>query len=252
MMNCDQYREAIAADPSFDGGAGHLSECSACQTYRKEMLALNQRISRALALNVPELKMPELPEIIAADSAGSSTSMADNVAALPKRTRAPLNWTSPTWIAMAATVVLAAFVGFRMIGSGVEYATLGDELLAHIDHERASLVVTDIAVSDARLTSVVPADVARLDHSAGLITYAQDCVIRGHHVPHLVMQGEHGPVTILLMPEIRVSAPQTITGENVNGVILPVGDGSIAIIAEREESLGRIERKVLDSVTWST
>ncbi len=229
-----------------------MSECSACQTYRKEMLALNQRISRALALNVPELKMPELPEIIAGDSAGSSTSMADNVAALPKRTRAPLNWTSPTWIAMAATVVLAAFVGFRMIGSGVEYATLGDELLAHIDHERASLVVTDIAVSDARLTSVVPADVARLDHSAGLITYAQDCVIRGHHVPHLVMQGEHGPVTILLMPEIRVSAPQTITGENVNGVILPVGDGSIAIIAEREESLGRIERKVLDSVTWST
>ena len=252
MMNCDQYREAIAAHPSFDGGAGHLSECSACQAYRKEMLALNQRISRALALNVPELKMPELPEIIAGDSAGSSTSMADNVAALPKRTRAPLNWTSPTWIAMAATVVLAAFVGFRMIGSGVEYATLGDELLAHIDHERASLVVTDIAVSDARLTSVVPADVARLDHSAGLITYAQDCVIRGHHVPHLVMQGEHGPVTILLMPEIRVSAPQTITGENVNGVILPVGDGSIAIIAEREESLGRIERKVLDSVTWST
>ena len=66
------------------------------------------------------------------------------------------------------------------------------------------------------------------------------------------MQGEHGPVTILLMPEERVSAPQTITGENVNGVILPVGDGSIAIFGEREESLGRIERKVLDSVTWST
>jgi hypothetical protein len=236
MMNCEEYREAIAADPSFDGGAGHLSKCSSCQAYRSEMLALEQMISRALALEVPELNVPELPEI-----------ETDNVVTLPTR-----KWTSPVWIAMAATVVLAAFVGFRMIGSGVEYPTLADELLAHIDHERNSLVVTDVAVSDARLESVVTADIARLDHSDGLITYAQSCVINGHSVPHLVIQGEYGPVTILLMPEEMVSAPQTIIGENVNGVILPVGDGSIAIFGEREESLDRIRKKVLDSVTWST
>lgn len=235
-MNCEGYREAIAADPSFDGAAGHLSECSACQAYRKEMLALNQTISRALALEVPQLDVPELPAI-----------ETDNIVALPTR-----KWASPTWMAIAATVVLAAFVGFRMVGSGVEYATLGDELLAHIDHEPASLAVTSVAVSDARLTSVVPADIARLDHSSGLITYAQSCVIRGHSVPHLVIQGEHGPVTILLMPEEMVSAPQTITGESVHGVILPVGNGSIAILGEREESLDRIEKEVLDSVTWST
>jgi hypothetical protein len=66
------------------------------------------------------------------------------------------------------------------------------------------------------------------------------------------MQGEHGPVTILLMPDEMISDPQVITGESVNGVILPVGDGSIAIFGEREESLDRIERKVLDSVAWST
>jgi hypothetical protein len=236
MMNCDQYREAIAADPSFDGGAGHLSECSSCQAYRKEMLELNQRISRALALDVPELDVPELPAI-----------ETDNVVTLPTR-----KLSSPVWIAMAATVVLAAFVGFRMIGGGVEYPTLADELLAHIDHEHNSLVVTNVAISDERLTSVVPGDIARLDHSAGLITYAQSCVIGGHSVPHLVIQGEHGPVTILLMPDEMVSGPQRITGESVNGVILPVGDGSIAIFGEREESLDRIEKEVLDSVTWST
>lgn len=247
MMNCEEYRESIAADPSFDGGAGHLSECSACQAYRKEMLALNQRISRALALDVPEANVPELPEIIAEDSSESSTSRSDNVVELPKRPITP-----PVLFALAATVVLAAFVGFRMLGSGVEYPTLGDELLAHIDHEPASLVVTNVAVSDTRLTSVVPADIARLDHSSGLITYARSCVIRGHSVPHLVIQGEHGPVTILLMPDERVSAAQTITGESVNGVILPVGNGSIAIFGEREESLDQIEKKVLNSVTWST
>jgi len=235
-MNCEQYREAVAADPSFDGGAGHLSECSACQSYRNEMLALDKMIGRALSLDVPKLEIPELPDI-----------EADNVVTLPTRKMSP-----PVWLAMAATVVLAAFVGFRMLGGGLEPQSLADELLAHIDHEAAALRVTDVAVTDARLESVVPADIAHLDHGAGLITYAQSCKIRGRDVPHLVIQGEHGPVTILLMPDEMVSDPQTITGESVNGVILPVGDGSIAIFGGREESLDRIEKKVLDSVTWST
>jgi uncharacterized protein DUF3379 len=85
-----------------------------------------------------------------------------------------------------------------------------------------------------------------------LITYAQSCVINGREVPHLVIQGERGPITILLMPEEKVSGPESVTGESVKGVILPVGNGSIAIFGEREEALERIERKVLDSVTWST
>ena len=33
---------------------------------------------------------------------------------------------------------------------------------------------------------------------------------------------------------------------------LPVGNGSIAIIGNREEQLDRIKQNVLDSVTWST
>ena len=238
-MNCEQYREAIAADPSFDGGAGHLTECAACQAYRSEMQALDQTISRALALDVPELRIPDLPDL--------STSKSDNVVALPNRKRLP-----PTWLAMAATVVLAAFIGLRFISTGIEYESLADEILAHLDHEPAALRVTDVAVTDERLSSVVPASVATMDHSAGLITYAQSCKIGGHVVPHLVIQGERGPVTILLMPEEMVDAPQSLMGDNVNGVILPVGDGSIAIIGESNERLERIEAQVLKSVSWST
>ena len=235
-MNCDQYRETIAADPSFDGGAGHLSECEACQGYRREMLELDRAIGQALAIDVPALVVPDLPEI-----------EADNVVALPRR-----RWSPPAMLAMAATVVLAAFIGFRMLGPGPQYESLSDELLAHLEHEPYALRVTDVPVSDARLTSVVPADVAQLDHGAGLITYAQTCVIKGRKVPHLVIQGERGPVTLLLMPEERVAAPESFTGDSIKGVILPVGSGSIALFGAPDEALGRIEQRVLDSVTWST
>ena len=235
-MNCEQYREAIAADPSFDGGAGHLSECEACQAYRREMLELDGLIGRALAIDVPAPAVPELPGI-----------ETDNVVAL-KRRRAP----ATAWLAMAATVGVAAFIGLRMFGAAPEHGSLAEELLAHLDHEPYALVVTDVPVSDARLDSVVPAGVARLDHDAGLITYAQSCVIRGKAVPHLVIQGERGPVTLLLMPDEKVSAPESLAGDNIKGVILPVGDGSIALFGAPDEALGRIEKRVLDSVTWST
>lgn len=235
-MNCEQYREAIAADPSFDGGAGHLSECGACQAYRREMIGLDRLIGRALAIDVPEPDVPELPDI-----------ETGNVVALPRR-----RWSSMTLLAMAATVVLAAFIGMRMFGPGPEYASLAEELLAHLDHEPHALIVTDVPVSDARLESVVPANLARLDHGAGLITYAQTCIINGREVPHLVIQGERGPVTLMLMPDEKVAAPESFTGANIKGVILPVGDGSIALFGAPDEALDRIEKRVLDSVTWST
>ena len=87
-MNCEEYRQRIAADPSYEGGEAHLSACADCQAYRDEMRSLDLRIGRALEISVPELRMPELPEI-------DTT----KVVALPVRRR----FTTPGWLAVAAT-----------------------------------------------------------------------------------------------------------------------------------------------------
>jgi hypothetical protein len=200
------------------------------------MMALDLRIAQALALPVPELEMPELPEI---DT--------DNVVALPVRRRLP----GVARYAIAATVVIAAFLSFRIFNTPV-YPSLADEIIAHLDHEPYSLRVTDEPVSDRRLNRIVPASVATMNHDAGLITYAQSCVINGNRIPHLVLQGKNGPVTILLMPDEEVDAAVELEGESINGVILPVGKGSIAIIGEEDENLSPIQENLLNSVSWST
>ncbi len=43
-----------------------------------------------------------------------------------------------------------------------------------------------------------------------------------------------------------------IDGQSINGVILPVGSGSIAIIGEADENLDSIQKNVMNSVAWST
>jgi len=236
-MNCADYRQEIAADPTFDGGAGHLSVCAECQAFRAEMQSLDVKLAEAMQIDVPALALPELPAV-----------NVENVVAIASRK--PL--TKPAWFALAASLMLAAVIGVRMFGIGVSYDSLADEVIAHLDHEPAALRVSSTPVSNTRLARVVPADVAQMDHSAGLISYAQSCRINGKTVPHLVIQGEHGPVTILLMSEEQVADAVPLDGENIHGVILPVGSGSIAIIGSREEKLERIEKSVVNSVMWST
>jgi len=242
MTNCDQYRQAVAAEPAFDGGADHVSVCAECRAFRDDLRALDADIAKALQLDLPTLTLPELPTIDMQDNDAQ-----DNVVSLAARRALP----KPRWIALAASVMLAAFIGIRMF-AGVDNISLADEVLAHLDHDPAALVVSTTPVSDDALIKAVPGNLAHMDHSAGLITYAQSCEINGKTVPHLVIQGELGPVTILLMPEEKITAAQTLDGDNVHGVILPVGNGSIAIIGAREEPLERIEKSVLSSVAWST
>lgn len=235
-MNCEEYKQTIAEDPNFDGGAGHVSECTECRTYRDEMRALDVKIGRALALEVPDLVLPDLPDL-------------ENVVSLSNRRRL----STPTWFAMAATVLLAVFFSVRFAGDdSVDYDSLADEVLAHVYHEPSALRVTDVAVSDARLLEAVPANIAELDENTGLITFAESCSINGHNVPHLVIQGQQGPITIILMPEEKISSAIALNDGIQHGVILPVGDGSIAIVAGLDEPLDEVQKQVLQSVVWST
>ena len=180
--------------------------------------------------------MPELPDV---DASG--------VTSLPQRKRS----TKPVWFAIAASVVLATSISVRMSGVFESHESLADAVLAHIDHEPDALRVSDVAVSDDRLARAIPASLAVYERGDNLITYAQPCVINGNTVPHLVVQGKYGPITILLMRDEKVAEVTPIDGENVKGVILPVGDGSIAIVGGRDEPLEAIRKNVLNSVTWT-
>ena len=76
-------------------------------------------------------------------------------------------------------------------------------------------------------------------------------MINGRTVPHLVMQGEHGPITLLLMPDETIDVARTFMGERVTGVLIPHGGGSIAIIGGNEGDLAEVKERVVDSVEWS-
>jgi len=239
IMNCEAYKEAIAADPSFEDDAGHTAACASCAEFQSEMQALNRSIVQALAIDVPELQMPELPSV-----------SDDRVVNLASRRRRTLSM--PTWIGIAAGFALVAIVGGRMLpDNGISDQQLTAQVLAHVDHEPRAAQVTDVAVREDRIARVMGQSGGTMHSDIGLVSYAQSCIINGRHIPHLVIQGKNGPVTLLLMPEEMVSMPLQLDGKGIDGVILPVGDGSIAIIGERGFELEEIKERVVNSVEWS-
>ncbi len=234
-MNCEDYRKALTTEPAYEDESGHVRTCARCQAFSSEITALNERILAAMEIAAPELQLPALPEI---DT--------ENVVALSSLR----SFSRPAWFAVAATVLLAVLLGVQMTGSDAVGASLAEQVVAHLDHEPGALVRSSTPVGDARLLQVVPSDIATMNHDVGLITYAENCTINGKQVPHLVIQGVRGPITILLMPEEKISGAETLDGQSIHGVILPVGDGSIAIIGERDEPLDRVQQDILSSVEW--
>ncbi len=240
IRDCSDCRAEIAADPASARIGEHLAQCAECRAWRDELLALDSDIALALAVPVPELALPEL----SGQPEAGMTPLAP-----ARRRRLP----ALAWLAAAASVAIALALGWRTAGEdSAAEAALGEQILAHISHENFSLVVSDVAVGDDRLARVLPANVARLGPDAPLVSYAQTCVINGHTVPHLVMQGAHGPVTILLMAEEKVGAPVEIGDGVLSGVILPVGEGSIAVVGEDPDDIRSIEQAMKNSVTWRT
>lgn len=234
-MNCETFRQAVAADPA-DASAqlrSHEVQCSECRQYREALQQFDARLRQAMEIPVPPLKIPDL----------DST---DNVVPMPKR-----RMTTSIWLGLAASVALAGWLGLALMSPGEPRLSLAEEIIAHMDHEQASRVVTNVAVPERTLASVVNSDVAELRPGIGLVTYARSCVINDKLVPHLVIQGEKGPVTLLLLPDESIDAAIPLEGSNINGVIVPVGKGSIAIIGVREESIEDIGNRVIESVKWS-
>ena len=96
----------------------------------------------------------------------------------------------------------------------------------------------------------------RLRPDAGMVSYAQSCLFRGHHVPHLVVQTGMGPVTVMVLVHENVAAARMFDKGGYRGTIVPVpGHGSIAVLVKGDEGdLAQVESvaaRVKDAIVWT-
>jgi hypothetical protein len=237
MIDCVQFRRAILADPHAADVelARHRQSCGECSAYTERLLGFEEKLERAL--RVTQRPAEALPGAV--------------VTPLHPRWRPPARRS----LAMAASVL----VGLVLAGGlwlATPHASLAADVVAHMAGEPQAWTRTDVPVPSPELDFVLRNTHMRLRSSAGMVTYAQSCLFRGHRVPHLVVQTDRGPVTVMVLAHESVSKPAPFDEDGYRGVILPVaGHGSLAVLAKDEsgdlDSVEKIAAQVRAAIEWT-
>jgi Protein of unknown function (DUF3379) len=204
--DCRHGRLAIGGDPLNlpEDVQRHIAGCPSCAKFRDETLAMEGRLKAALDLPLHKFRAP----------------------AAPSRTRR---------YALAASVLLAVFIG---AGAWVllPRPALAEQLVEHLRHEPGSWTL------QRRLS---PEEVAGVLQQAGVsydsrlpIVYASPCEFRGHVVPHLVVQTERGPVTVILLAHEKVEHASEFQEGEYRGSLVPAGEGSVALVTRDGQDAG--------------
>lgn len=161
------------------------------------------------------------------------------------RRAAPSRWRQLAGLAAALVLATAVWV------AQWEPATLQSDVLAHVHHEPQALEPARPPVSSDELQAVLRPAGAELERPVGQVTYARLCPFHGRMVAHFVVQGERGPVTVLLLPDEHVAAPTPVREPGFVGTLVPLEiGGSIAIVGQPDERLDLIRDRVVAAVRW--
>jgi hypothetical protein len=210
-------RLAVGADPGHLSPEveAHLATCAECRRFRDETLALDGRLRAALELPLPEFR----------------------------RRPAPVRR-----YALAASVLLALVVAGGAWLFQPQSALAG-EVVAHVEEEMDSWN-SQRQMPAGSIAGVLAAAGVEFDARMPIV-YAAPCPFRGHRIAHLVVQTSHGPLTVMLLPHVTVTKREKFSEDGLNGILLPAGKGSVAVLARGAKVDATDAETMVSAVRWA-
>ena len=257
MMDCTHYRRALMVDPHDPDPAlgGHRAACHDCNLYTQRLLRFESRLEHALRVPVPA--QADSPTIARAQLGTSAPESGYVIPFRRKSSRAATDLIPyrKGWLAMAASVVLALVVAGGLWLSAPD-PSLAADVVTHMAGEPQAWQRTEVPVPTPALLDVLRNSKLRLGTGAGVVSYAASCEFRGQRVPHLVVQTESGPITVMVLLHEHVRKTLQFDEQGYRGVIVPVaGHGSLAVLTRGASTdigtVRHIASQVLESIVWT-
>ncbi len=235
MMDHEQYRSAIMADPRDPDPdvREHRENCPECRAFGESLQRFESRLERALKVEIPT-----------------------RAAVLPFERKAGTGAYRP-WrrFAIAASLVLGLGLA-GVLWLALPQSSLAADVVAHVQAEPESWQHPDAAITGPALDAVLKDSKLHLNSEAGTVSYASSCFFRNHFVPHLVVQTESGPVTVMVLVHESVGRSVQFNEQGYRGTIVPVpGHGAVAVLMRGAgadgEAVQRIAARVGASIDWT-
>jgi hypothetical protein len=229
-MNCLEFRRRCGSTPKDQDRdfLAHAAECPACSAYADRARRFDELIYDALRVDVPLLDARREPGRVG--RAG---------------------WTRRR-AAIAAVLVVAVGIGtaVRLTVTDRASATLGDAVIAHLRQEREAFDPGLRPLDAAAVRQTLARHGVRIGEDAGAVLYLRMCLVNGKEVPHLVVQGASGPVTVMLFRGEPSGVTTAIGANRLSGRIVPVSGGSVAIVGHEEPVDASTEMRIVGSIRW--
>lgn len=232
-MNCLEFRRQLLEDPYRTEAAflAHADQCPSCLAEYRRCQQLEQDLLGALQVPLPAGMREEIIEQGQRQATGPAT-----------RRR---------WLlgGLAASLLLATGIGMKLaLFSG---PPLDQQVIGHIAHEMPLLEgPADQWVDRIRLQHLFAGLGGELNGELGRVRHAGRCHMGRHDGLHLVLQGERGPVTLLLMPGQPIDGVLPVHAGELQGVILPLQRGSVAVVGNSGEPVLHIGQRLRKVVHW--
>lgn len=238
-MNCIEFRHQLLIDPLCKDPAfyQHRDTCAACAREAMRAIDLEEKLHESLSVTPP-------------DGLNARIILAQTMNNEKSRSGFHYQWLAATAMIMLI-IGVTGWLGFHWSDQEHRFSGLQTAVLNHITDELDHLH-EDRNVQTADIAGLLTPFGARLDGNLGRVNYAGSCNIRRQAGVHLVVPGQQGSVTILLMPGEHVDAEMNVSSSRFSGRIIPTDYGSIAVVGEQDEELDSISDNIIRNVHWAS
>ncbi len=154
---------------------------------------------------------------------------------------------------VAACLVVALGITFWSTDS--RQSMLEDEIFTHmylegqLDNEDA--VAIPLNAVNARMEQWMGAHLEMSDAVEGLeVTFAKDCWVAQQVAFHLIMKGETGAVTVMMIPSDEAGTEFNISDEKYNGLVTPTDGGYLVVVGNKQEPIAEYRNLLSGKLEW--
>ena len=218
-MNCLEFRQQKLSDPYAQNNDAdkHRDACRNCQQFQAEIDQLDQNISAALSVAVPE---------------GFAAKILLN-RSLQENPRKPMR---RLWLGSLAASFFAMILIASVYNSNNELATrhaqLSQSLIEHMPHENELVQGLHDRIDDVEIDAVLASVNLLSTQDLGTVVYATTCKLEGQLVAHLVVEHEGKQFTMIIAPFNELDTSTPFMSNEWRGFITPRQKGMLSIIAE--------------------
>ncbi|MEY4640625.1 MAG: hypothetical protein RLZZ227_619 [Pseudomonadota bacterium] len=150
---------------------------------------------------------------------------------------------------------LVAALGIALWNPDDRHAALAEEIFSHIYMEEGLLAqrgdLIPLPTVSSRMEDIVG---AHLDMSQDVenleVTFAKDCWVAKTIGFHLIMKGETGAVTVMMIPSQEKDVEFNISDAKFSGVVTPTEGGYLVVVGNKREPISAYRNLLTGHLEW--